>query len=134
MFFIRSHFTWKYIPPILWISQKKVYGQILIISTNNYMCLNPFWLPKEILCNIWRLKLREKCPYSELFWSNFSCHRTESGQIISLRFQSEYVQMRTRITPNKDTFLRSVKQSNGSERNTLFTWKRCFRSKGFCRK
>ena len=36
--------------------------------------------------------LREKCPYSELFWSVFSRIRTKYGKI------------RTRITPNTDTF------------------------------
>ena len=25
--------------------------------------------------------LREKCPYSEFFWSVFSCNRTEYGEI-----------------------------------------------------
>ena len=38
------------------------------------------------------LALREKYPYSELFWSVFSRIRTEYGKI------------RTRITPNTDTF------------------------------
>ena len=42
--------------------------------------------------------MQKKCPYSKLFWSAFSWIRTESG------IQSEYVKMRTRITPNKDTF------------------------------
>ena len=40
--------------------------------------------------------LREKCPYSELFWSAYSR--------ISLRVQSECGKMWTRITPNTDTF------------------------------
>ena len=39
--------------------------------------------------------LRDKCPYSELFWSTFSRIWTE---------QSECGKMRTRITPNTDTF------------------------------
>ena len=38
------------------------------------------------------LTLREKCPYSELFWPIFSSIRTKYGKI------------RTRITPNTDTF------------------------------
>ena len=42
--------------------------------------------------------LREKCPYSELFWSAFSRIRA------ALSIQSEYGKMWTRITPNKDTF------------------------------
>ena len=31
--------------------------------------------------------LREKCPYSELFWSVFSRIRTEYGEIYSVRMQ-----------------------------------------------
>ena len=38
------------------------------------------------------LPLREKCPYSELFWSAFPC------------IQTGYVKTRTRITPNTYTF------------------------------
>ena len=36
--------------------------------------------------------LREKCPYSEFFWSAFS------------RIRNEYSRMQTRKTPNTDTF------------------------------
>ena len=46
--------------------------------------------------------LREKCPYSEFFWSVFSRIRTEYG--VSLRIQSECGKIRTRKTPNTDTF------------------------------
>ena len=49
----------------------------------------------------WRLKskdksitLCQKCPYSELFWSVFSAYGV----------QSERGKIRTRITPNTDTF------------------------------
>ena len=38
----------------------------------------------------------------ELFWSAFSCIRTEYG--VSLRIQPECGKMRNRITPNTDTF------------------------------
>ena len=38
------------------------------------------------------ITLREKCPYLELFWSVFSRIRTKYGKI------------RTRITPNMNTF------------------------------
>ena len=44
--------------------------------------------------------LREKCLYSELFWSAFS--RVPFS--LSLRIQSECGKMQTRITPNTDTF------------------------------
>ena len=41
--------------------------------------------------------LREKCPYSEIFWSVFSRIRTEYGEMRSRKTQS-------RKTPNRDTF------------------------------
>ena len=46
--------------------------------------------------------LREKCPYSEFFWSVFSCIPTQYG--VSLHNQSEYGKIRTRRIPNTDTF------------------------------
>ena len=46
----------------------------------------------DLFCTWDKYTLREKCPYSELFWSAFSRIRTEFGKI------------RTRITPNTDTF------------------------------
>ena len=48
--------------------------------------------------------LREKCPYSELFWSVFSRIRTEYGEILSLLIPSECEKTRTKKTPNTDTF------------------------------
>ena len=45
------------------------------------------------------IKLRKKCLYLELFWSVFFVIRTES-----LRIQSKYAKIRTRITLNKDSF------------------------------
>ena len=39
-----------------------------------------------------KCSLREKCPYSELFWPVFSHIQSECGKV------------RTRIAPNKDTF------------------------------
>ena len=46
------------------------------------------------------LSLRNKCPYSELFWSTFSRIRTEYGEILRISCGK----MRTRITLNTDTF------------------------------
>ena len=54
-----------------------------------------------------RLTLRKKCQYSELFWSAFSRIRTECGKILSeiLKYWIwRDTKMRTRITPNTDTF------------------------------
>ena len=42
--------------------------------------------------------MREKCPYSELFWSEFSRIWTK------LRIQSEPGKIRTKITPKMGTF------------------------------
>ena len=46
--------------------------------------------------------LREKCPYSEIFWSVFSRIQTEYGEI--LHIQSECGKIWSRKTPNKSTF------------------------------
>ena len=50
------------------------------------------------------LSLSEKCPYTELFWSAFSCIWTEFGGV-SLHIQSECEKMWTIISPNTDTLL-----------------------------
>ena len=51
------------------------------------------------------LTLREKCPYSELFWSAFPAFGLNTERYsVSLRIQSECRKMRTKITPNTDTF------------------------------
>ena len=49
--------------------------------------------------------LREKCPYLELFWSHFPAFGLNTKRCgVSLRIQPECRKMRTRITPNTDTF------------------------------
>ena len=54
---------------------------------------------------IFNTTLREKCPYSELFWSAFpACGLNTERYFVSLRIQSECGKMQTRITPNTDTF------------------------------
>ena len=60
---------------------------ILTPKTSNNICAQSsagYHSPNETL--------REKCPYSELFWSVFS------------RIRTEYEKIRTRIAPNTDTF------------------------------
>ena len=68
--------------------------------------------------------MRQKCPYSELFWSLFFPHFAAFGlnterYSVCLRIQSEFGKIRTRITPNTDTFyaamVRGVKWSSSSE-------------------
>ena len=46
--------------------------------------------------------LREKCPYSELFWSAFSLIRTEYGQI--LRISPYSVQMQKNVDQNNSEY------------------------------
>ena len=63
------------------------------------------WLNVKYTSRLFSLQLpslREKCPYSELFWSAFSRIRTEYS--VSLRIQSECGKIWTRISPNTDTF------------------------------
>ena len=55
--------------------------------------------------------LGKKSPYSEFFWSAFSLIRTEYLSVkseylyeVSFRIQFEHEKMRTRNTPNTDTF------------------------------
>ena len=55
--------------------------------------------------NIQEPPLREKCPYSEFFWSAFSRIRTENGDILRMSpFSVRIWEMRTKKTPNTDTF------------------------------
>ena len=53
-----------------------------------------------------RITLCEKCPYSELFWSTYSCIRTEYGEIRSIsRSISPYsVQMRKNADQNNSEY------------------------------
>ena len=49
--------------------------------------------------------LSKNCPYSELFWSVFPPYGLNTERYrVSLRLQSECGKIRTRITPNRDTF------------------------------
>ena len=60
-----------------------------------------------IYCNIsvriWSFSLLKSCSYLELFWAAFSRIQTEYG--VSLRIQSKFGKIRSRIIPNTDTFL-----------------------------
>ena len=51
------------------------------------------------------LVLRKKCVYSELFWSAFSAFGLNTERYgVPFRIQFKCGKMRTRITPNTDTF------------------------------
>ena len=48
--------------------------------------------------------LRERCPYSQLFWSHFPAFKLNTDRYtVSLRIQSKYGNMWTRLSPNIDT-------------------------------
>ena len=96
--FLSSFFFWSgiYIFQIAkWFTNET--HQILRQLTKNMI------LPKNM---IQQYTLRKKCPYLELFWSAFSHIRTEYGEK-----NREYLtgKMRTRITPNTDTFYAVIK-------------------------
>ena len=57
----------------------------------SYYCKKSRWF--------WSFALREKCPNTEFFWSEF------------LRFQSKYLKMRTREIPYLDTFRAALRQN-----------------------
>ena len=57
---------------------------------NGLLCFQFKW--NEWLLDYDKITLRKKCPYSELFWSAFSCIRAEYGEIRSISPYS--VQMR----------------------------------------
>ena len=63
------------------------------------------------------LSRRKKCPYSELFWSAFFPHfpafglNAERYAPYSIRMWENAGKMRTRITPNTDSFYVVKKKS-----------------------
>ena len=73
------------------------------ILYRNYKLFNQSNFENDLQAQLAALKnlaLREKCPYSQFFWSAFSCIRTEYVEIL----QSEYGKIGTRKTPSTDTF------------------------------
>ena len=71
---------------------------------------------------IFRASLREKCLYSEFLWSVFSRIQTKYGEIrVSLRIQSECGEIRTRKTPNSDTF-HKMRSLSKKMQNFLLRW------------
>ena len=76
---------------------------LVIVSNLNISFSDLFW-------KYLTLSLRKKCRYSQLFWSAFSRIQTEYGEILFLPIESKCRKMRTRITPNMDTFHALSKQ------------------------
>ena len=79
--------------PIL-LKQDSIRGKGVIffkfqdISQNNH-------ISQRLLVTVLIFFYRKKCPYSKLFWPAFPHIRTEYGEILHIR---------TRATPNTDTF------------------------------
>ena len=81
---------WKSQEKLLSINISQLYGGYVEIEKKQAQV----WANLE--GNLWRLTLRKKCPYSELFCSAFFPHFSAFGLNTG--------KMRTRITPNTDTF------------------------------
>ena len=90
---------------------------------NGLLCLQFKW--NEWLLDYDEITLRKKCPYSELFWSAFSCIRAEYGEIRSISPYS--VQMRENADQYNSEyghFLRSIspysvqKRENADQNNS----------------
>ena len=76
------------------------------------------------------MSLREKCPYSELFWSVFSCIRSENGGI--LRIYRYSVRIRENTDQNNSRyFLRSGYLPNNNNILRKFWKKHCIVSVEF---
>ena len=94
---------------------------------------------------MWKASLREKCPYSELFRSVFSCIRTKYGEILSTSLylvwmrentdqnnQFKCGKIRTRKTPNTKTFYAALHLRCLTEFwLRLWVWKNNFSKKQF---
>ena len=91
-------------------------------------CLMLFDCIHKIVLNI---SLLEKCPYSELFWSIFSCIRTEYEEyFVYLCIQSKCGKIWTTITANTDTFYAVSDPEYDPSGNSIFfvpRWSRYFK-------
>ena len=68
------------------IGHRKCYGFVFHLISENLLCSNDFTSNSRDIfcennCSYGSHTLREKCRYSEFFWSVFSCIRTENGEI-----------------------------------------------------
>ena len=82
----------------MWKCDKNLYQSLFCVFDKKHWKLNIVgFTAVPFHCTI-SFPLRKKYPYLELFWSAFSRIRTEYGEIL------ECGKMRTRITPNTDTF------------------------------
>ena len=94
---------------IIITSSLSVYGKNLKSAPSlSYLLLFLRWvkgLSKISYSLHWNISLREKCPFSELFWSAFFRIRTEYWEILRISLYSvRMLEKQTRITPKTDTF------------------------------
>ena len=100
---------------------KSTSGELLLtLVAVNYFLKK---VSSQLFGRFFNILLREKCPYSELFWSVFSRIRTECGEmlriffLVSFRIHPECGKIRTRITQNN--FVKSVRIVLMNQRNWL---------------
>ena len=65
--------------------------------------------------------LCEKCLYSELFWSAFSCIRTEYGEIF--RISPYFVRMWENADQNNSEYEHFLRSSNWTRQTTYYLMK-----------
>ena len=90
------------------LSCKKIvsgWKPLSIFAKSSKSSMSGAWLNSKYTSRLFSLQLpslREKCPYSELFWSAFSRIRTEYGEI--LRISPYSVRMRENMDQNKSEY------------------------------
>ena len=72
---------------------------VFIVNFEHISHLKHIYIPSQT--NVASSSLPKRCRWSEFFWSVFSCIRTVYENI---RIHSECGKIRTRKTPNMDTF------------------------------
>ena len=93
---------------VRWSFVKKFFSNKITVSRSSFRGVFQRYISKYligIIRKIYFLILSKKCPYLELFWSVFSCIGLNTERYgVSLRIQHECRKMRTRITPDTNTF------------------------------
>ena len=84
---------------IAYISKIHKKNTSFVALLNSELRINQSDITGAIVVSSIQTSMGKKCLYSELFWSVFSRILT-----VSLRIQSEWGKISTRITPNRETF------------------------------
>ena len=85
-------------------NQRNIRTWALLLDTSKYLIFQKIHSMRFLEVDVILVDmdtLRKECPYSEFFWSVFSWVWTEYGDF---RIQSKSRKIRTRKTPNTDTF------------------------------